>query len=117
MIYYEYEQRIEKSIPTRTGAITMTSSNSALDRAHAEGITFKQETATTWAVTNPKYTEGHYTVRQSVSGSLICNCQAGAFGRLCKHVALVQEAPAPLAVRMTDAGWREAYAQIALLAC
>jgi hypothetical protein len=93
----------------------MKTSMTNLERGHAENITISQETKTTWAIVNPKYSEGHYTVREGSGGRFTCNCTAGFYGRDCKHIALVVESLTPPPVRITDTGWREAYAQLALL--
>lgn len=74
----------------------------ALNRAHAEHITivgsFASAGRTTWQVENPAHADVWYAVVQHGDGPLTCSCEAGVRGRVCKHVALVQEAqrtPAP----------------------
>ena len=67
----------------------------------------------------PKYTEGCYTVRFPKGTNVMsCNCQAREY---CKHRALVHEAllarTALSEIHLTDANWRNEYAQLVLGCC
>ncbi len=68
----------------------LTAEEVALLRARAQGLVAFRIEPTRWAVLSASNQDWGYSVLQSRDGRLLCNCEAGRNGRLCKHVALVR---------------------------